>query len=182
MNTIIVALYDDVALAQGAVYALLAEGLPRADVSMLSNETIAAIVGAAEGGGEAGPLGEAEVSGGDLVPRLVGLGVDRGAAEGYAEGLRRGGALVVVRTAEAHAPKACEILDNAGALDHQAQVESWRREGWSGYDPNAAAFTGAEADAERRRRAARLSRRDEDVPGERVDRIVRRATVYFAPD
>jgi hypothetical protein len=101
MTGIIVGLYDDVALAQNAVDALVASGIPPRDISMLSNETIAAIPGAAEGSGEPGPLGDADVSGADLVPRLTRLGVPQDAAEGYAEAVRRGGALVVVRVEDA---------------------------------------------------------------------------------
>ncbi len=181
MTNVVAALYDDVARAQEAIDALLAEGLPRADVSILSNETIAAIPGAAVGSGEPGPLGDADVSGADLVPRLARLGVGRSEAEAYAEGVRRGGALVVVRTAEAHAAKAIELMDRAGALDYETQVHSWRSEGWAGYDATAAPFTPAEADAERRRRASRQLHRHE-AAGSQVERATGRAVVYTVPD
>jgi hypothetical protein len=151
MTGIIVGLYDDVALAQNAVDALVASSIPPHDISMLSNETIAAIPGAAEGSGEPGPLGDADVSGADLVPRLTRLDVPQDAAEGYAEAVRRGGALVVVRVEDARASEATEILDREGAVDYQARVDAWRAEGWSGFDPEAEPFTPVEADAERRR-------------------------------
>jgi hypothetical protein len=179
MTKVIVALYDDVALAQKAVDALVAEGLPRPEVSVLSNETIAAVPGAAVGSGEYGPLGDAEVSGADLVPRLTRLGVGRSEAEAYTEGVRRGGGLVVVCTDDARAARATEIMDRAGALDYEAEVRSWRSEGWTGYDPRSAPLAPAEADAERRRRGERRSQPEKAAV--RTERTIRRAAIYAWP-
>ncbi|MGZ8409917.1 MAG: hypothetical protein ACXWVS_08370 [Hyphomicrobium sp.] len=151
---LVIAIYEDVAVAQKAVDAVITAGLPQRDVSILSNETIAAIPGAVDSG-EPGPLGDAEVSGADLVSRLTALRLERRAAEGYAESVRRGGALVAVRADGARAAEAAEIMDSIGALDFEAQIRSWQIEGWSGYDPEARPFSPAEADAERRRRAER---------------------------
>jgi hypothetical protein len=180
MTKVVVALYEDVAVAQKAVDALVAAGVPRSEVSILSNETIAAIPGAAVGSGEYGPLGPAEVSGADLVPRLARLGVGQSEAEGYAEGVRRGGGLVVVRTDDARAAQATEIMGRAGALDYEAHVKSWRAEGWAGYDPNAVPFTPAEADAERRRRAEWRAQPEDTAV--RVERAARRSAIYIGPD
>jgi hypothetical protein len=175
MTGIIVGLYDDVALAQNAVDALVASGIPPRDISMLSNETIAAIPGAAEGSGEPGPLGNADVSGADLVPRLTRLGVPQDTAEGYAEAVRRGGALVVVRVEDARASEATEILDREGAVDYQARVDAWRAEGWTGFDPEAEPFTPVEADAERRRWRERVG-----APVEGTTHVeVRRSLMYL---
>jgi hypothetical protein len=51
------------------------------------------------------------VTAGGLVGALIGLGLPRGAAEAYAEGVRRGGALVVLDLAEADLVRAMAILD-----------------------------------------------------------------------
>jgi hypothetical protein len=180
MTRIIVGLYDDVALAQNAVDALVASGIPPHDISILSNETIAAIPGAAEGSGEPGPLGDADVSGAYLVPRLTRLGVPQDAAEGYAEAVRRGGALVVVRVEDARAPEATEILDREGAVDYQARVDAWRAEGWTGFDPEAEPFTPAEADAERRRWRERGGAPPEGTTHVKVRRSL--MYLYLPPD
>jgi uncharacterized protein (TIGR02271 family) len=53
--------------------------------------------------------------------------------QSYAEGLRRGGFLVVVSDlADANYDRAVDILDDEGAIDFDAREESWRSEGWSG--------------------------------------------------
>jgi len=51
----------------------------------------------------------------------------------YAEGLRRGGVVVSVRTEETDYERALEILDRDGAVDLDKQEASWREEGWTGY-------------------------------------------------
>lgn len=52
----------------------------------------------------------------------------------YAEGLRRGGYLVTVKTSDTLYHKALEILDEEGAIDIDERAASWRSEGWAGYD------------------------------------------------
>jgi uncharacterized protein (TIGR02271 family) len=51
----------------------------------------------------------------------------------YAEGLRRGGFVVSVRTEETGYERVLEILDREGAVDLDKQQASWREEGWTGY-------------------------------------------------
>ena len=50
----------------------------------------------------------------------------------YAEGLRRGGYLVTVRTSDANYDRAIDILDREGTVDLDARETSWRTEGWTG--------------------------------------------------
>ena len=54
---------------------------------------------------------------GGLIGGLTEAGVPEQHAEYYAEGVRRGGVLVTVRTTDALADRAADILDNAGATD-----------------------------------------------------------------
>ena len=51
----------------------------------------------------------------------------------YAEGLRRGGYLVTVRTADVNYARALDILDDEGTIDLDERAASWRSEGWTGY-------------------------------------------------
>jgi len=51
----------------------------------------------------------------------------------YAEGLRRGGYLVSVRTTSATHDRAVDILDDEGTIDLDERSQSWRTEGWTGY-------------------------------------------------
>lgn len=56
----------------------------------------------------------------------------------YAEGLSRGGFLVAVSDLSASQyDQALDILDDEGAIDLEEREESWRSEGWSGYQANA---------------------------------------------
>jgi len=51
----------------------------------------------------------------------------------YAEGLRRGGYLITVSTADANYQRALDILDREGAVDIDQRAQTWRNEGWKGY-------------------------------------------------
>ena len=51
----------------------------------------------------------------------------------YAEGLRRGGYLLTVRTDTANYDRVVEILDRDGAVNLDERESSWRNEGWTGY-------------------------------------------------
>jgi hypothetical protein len=51
----------------------------------------------------------------------------------YAEGLRRGGVVVSVRSDNSDDMRVLEILDRDGAVDLDKQEATWREEGWSGY-------------------------------------------------
>ena len=69
----------------------------------------------------------------------------------YAEGLRRGGVVVSVRTEETDYERVLEILDRDGAVDLDKQEASWREEGWTGYpgEGAAAASTAASVASQR---------------------------------
>jgi stress response protein YsnF len=69
---------------------------------------------------------------GGLIGGLTSSGVSHEDAEYYAEGLRRGGVLVTVRTHETSADRAAEILDQFGARDVDERASEWRKGGWTG--------------------------------------------------
>src|SRR5438309_8292286 len=52
----------------------------------------------------------------------------------YEEGVRRGGYLVCATVEESQADQACSILED-GAVDFDRRQDSWRSEGWRGYEP-----------------------------------------------
>jgi hypothetical protein len=80
--------------------------------------------------GALGGLGIGAAVGG-LVGVLKDYGVSEQEAQYYEEGLRRGGALVAVRTTDDRASDASKILDRAGAADILQRTEEWRAEGWT---------------------------------------------------
>jgi hypothetical protein len=84
--------------------------------------------------------GTGAVAGG-LIGGLVDLGVPETDAQYYAEAVRRGGALVTVRTDEARAGEVTDILRQHGAVDIEGRVERWRETGWERFDQDAPPYT-----------------------------------------
>ena len=68
---------------------------------------------------------------GGLIGGLRDAGVHDTDAEYYAEGIRRGGVLVTVRTSPQLADKAATLLDDAGAVDVDKKSAEWRNSGWN---------------------------------------------------
>ncbi|WP_262272837.1 hypothetical protein [Microvirga yunnanensis] len=71
----------------------------------------------------------------NLAPLLEDLGVSRADAHAYAEGVVRGGTVVIVRCAAPEVGKVVEILDQEGLLDLDEQQAEWRTEGWEAAGP-----------------------------------------------
>ena len=64
----------------------------------------------------------------------------------YAEGLSRGGYLVTVTgLGAAHHDIALDILDDEGSVDLDERAETWRSEGWDGYESSSYAAAGGSA-------------------------------------
>ena len=77
------------------------------------------------------------------------FGDDDDHAGHYAEAVRRGGAVLTVEADESRIDTIRQALDSAGAIDIDEQVSSWRSQGWSGYDANAAPYSREQAATER---------------------------------
>ncbi|MBA1159126.1 YsnF/AvaK domain-containing protein [Microvirga sp. Marseille-Q2068] len=58
--------------------------------------------------------------------------MDENDAHAYAEGIRRGGALVTVRASDAEVDRIVDILDDEGTVDFDERETTWRSEGWPG--------------------------------------------------
>ena len=78
-----------------------------------------------------------ESSGGALHDRvenyLTSNGVPRDDAHAYAEGVRRGHALIAVRCDDDEVDRIVDILDNDSVLDLDERQNAWRSEGWGDY-------------------------------------------------
>lgn len=81
----------------------------------------------------------------NLAPLLEDLGVSRSDAYAYAEGVVRGGTVVIVKCDAPRVDEVVGILDQEGVLDLDEQQAAWRTEGWEG--PDAAGQGGDEAEA-----------------------------------
>jgi uncharacterized protein (TIGR02271 family) len=81
---------------------------------------------------------------GGLIGALTDLGVPEEEAQYYAEGVRRGGALVTVEADDAMADRAADIMTRYGAVDLEERATQWRQGGWSRFDPEAGPYRAAE--------------------------------------
>lgn len=80
--------------------------------------------------GLAGAAGGA-VAGG-LIGGLIGLGIPEEEAHTYAEGVRRGNTLVIVKTSDVQTDQARAVMSRHNPIDIHAESARWRAEGWSG--------------------------------------------------
>jgi uncharacterized protein (TIGR02271 family) len=121
----ITALFQSKAAAQSAIDALIAEGVPE--------NTIRLMPGYENEGGLKTADGDQVHSG--FWKSLSDFFMPAEDRYSYAEGLSRGGYLVVVSDlTEARYSTALDILDDKGALDLDQQEQEWRQAGWGGYD------------------------------------------------
>lgn len=104
--------------------------------SMLAGAAAGAVAGAATGG---------------IIGSLTEHGVPEEHAHVYAEGVRRGGALVTARGDETLGAKVDPVYRRTGAIDPVARGEVYRGEGWSAFDPDAPHYTPEEVERERAR-------------------------------
>ena len=102
----------------------------------------------------AGAIGGAAVgaAAGGIVGSLSDAGVDEREAQIYAEGVRRGGALVAVRPDDNdEAVTARNILSSYQPVDPRAREAAYRQNGWRNFDETAPVYTAEEIEAERSR-------------------------------
>ena len=88
-------------------------------VGALTGGTVGAVTGAAVGG---------------VVGAIVKTGLTEEEATRYAEGVRRGSALVIVETTDALANDAQNILEDNNAVDIARRTVEWETENWRGFD------------------------------------------------
>lgn len=124
------------ALAIPGIGPVIAAGPLATAISGLIGAGVGAMVGGVTGG---------------LIGALVEIGVSKDEAEYYAEGVRRGGSLVAVEVEDQRADEARQILDGFGPVDLEERAESWRDEGWTGFDHERDPYTREQIDRERAR-------------------------------
>jgi len=84
-----------------------------------------------------------------LIDELATRGVSADDARFYAEGVRRGSTLVLLRVLDEDAEEVADIMENHGAIDIETRSGNWRTRGWKGFDVKAQPFTRDEFTRER---------------------------------
>lgn len=120
-NRTITAFFDSRSDASRAIDNLVVAGIPRDRITMVAGDSESHA-----------PAAEREEGGfWEALANFFMPDEDRYA---YAEGLRRGGYLVTVRTDTTHYDRALDILDDEGSIDMDEREGAWRAEGWRGYE------------------------------------------------
>jgi stress response protein YsnF len=71
---------------------------------------------------------------GGVIGALVDLGIPEDDANTYAESVRRGSVLVAVETTDDRVDHAARIMERAGLVDLDRDVNEWRSAGWTRFD------------------------------------------------
>src|SRR5919202_3713226 len=139
MAKTLVALYDTFTDAERVVQELIGDGFARRDVHLALDYTKS---------GTAHPASVERDSAYEvahLIETLADLGVPYDEAQAYAEGVRRGGALVVVESSDERAERGMEILRRLHPVDIHERTVQWRQEGWTGQAAASASASAASA-------------------------------------
>lgn len=94
---------------------------------------------------------------GSLAGSLTGAGVSEADAHVHAEGVRRGGAVVTVRTDDAMQEAVEAVLDGRKPVDLTARRAEYETEGWTAHDQAAPAYSPEQITTERKRRVMSVS-------------------------
>ena len=112
-----------VGAALGLLAGLAAFALPGFGPIMGVGWLVPVLVGAVAAGGVAG----------GIIGSLTGAGIDENDAHVYAEGVRRGGTLVIARVHDNEAETAKAILLRSGAIDTNMRRSEYAAGGWDGF-------------------------------------------------
>jgi len=153
MQNTIVALYDTRTDAEAAVRDLEADGFDRSVTEIITHADAGAGIGSASSTGFT-DTDHARHAGGGFLSRLSGWNVPDRDAHVYAEGVRRGGALLKLRVDDDDVQRAVAVLERGRVVDVDERETHYRSAGWSGYDESATAYDEDSAAEERARYAA----------------------------
>ena len=92
-----------------------------------------------------------------LIDLLTRSGVPQSEADSYAEGVRRGGTLVLVKARDEQSERGLEIMNRLHSVDINTRATQWRQEGWSRFDPDAEPYATTEVSQERERYGRRMA-------------------------
>lgn len=131
-DTTLVALYDDAATARRALAEIMAAGHHR-ERFWISDPSYASEQAVTQDPRLQG-LAREFATPSRRVPALTSLGVPQHDADLYAEGVRRGGTLLVGELPSSKAEEVHDIVERHNPADIEARRERYRTAGWSNYD------------------------------------------------
>lgn len=147
--------------------------VPGVGPALAAGPIVSALVGAGIGAAAGGLMGA-----------LVNSGVPEEEAGYYAEGVRRGGSLVMLTVAEERVDEAERIMNDHDPVDIDERVAHWKDDGFESYDRDAAPFTTEQIAAERERyqvpvveEELKIGKREVGAGGVRVRSYVRETPV-----
>ncbi len=121
--------------------------IPGIGPALAAGPIIAGLVGAGAGAMVGGVAGA-----------LAGSGLPQERAEAYAEGVRRGGTLLLVHAKAGQSSEtAYHLMRSHKPIDIDERARDWEERGWSEFDPDARPYTHEEVAAERERYQASRS-------------------------
>ncbi len=126
----IVGVFETYERARDARNRLLEEGIPASDMDLLDRNATATDANFTYERQDEGFWG--------AIKRFFGADDE---AYGYAEGLRRGHSMLVVRAPVGRHDRIVEIMETFDPIDFNAREEEWRKEGWTGAPLTAGAAT-----------------------------------------
>ena len=121
----------------GALTGLGLMAIPGVGLVVAAGWLVSTLAGAAAGAATGGVLGA-----------LTQAGISDEDAHVYAEGLRRGGAVVSARVADADAAHLQGVMDRS-SVQISDRAASYRKSGWSRFDPTASPYTADQVKKER---------------------------------
>lgn len=155
MAKTLVGLYDTFTESKQVVQELVENGFSRSDITLATHsaedvEDYDADYTYAETGSSTG-------RGRELISLLTRSGVPQNEADSYAEGVRRGGTLILVKARDEQSDRGLEIMNRVHLVDIDTRVTQWRQEGWSRFDPEAEPYAATDVRRERERYGRRMA-------------------------
>jgi hypothetical protein len=157
----LVALYDDAADARSVVSELSSADIAKGRTEVIDGDSLYGTGGSGLTSGltSAGTPGTTSAAGltgtspgtnagigsdsgsSDILHRLTRAGVPDSDAHIYAEGVRRGGTLVIARVDDNDVDRGLDIMSRYRPVDIEQRGSSWRSSGWTSFDSSAARYT-----------------------------------------
>jgi uncharacterized protein (TIGR02271 family) len=100
---------------------------------------------------------------GGILGALVDMGLPEEEAGWYAEGVRRGGALLVVRAEDNRIDHVRSLLNQFGPVDVKQRAAEWRQSGWTGFDASAKPYTAKQIEKDTKQYTSRTADREGEV-------------------